>query len=90
MKANHHFELAAMAENEMARIGFIEYSYGNMERAIKHWIISASAGDSKAMRTIQENFGGGFVQTDVYELALKAYKYCCEEMTSKAREDAAY
>jgi TPR repeat protein len=90
-KAIHHFELAAMAGHESARynLGCIEYDSGNMERALNHWIISASAGDKKSMASIQVEFDRGLVQTDAYELTLKAYNHSCEEMRSKAREDAA-
>jgi TPR repeat protein len=90
-KAIHHLELAAMAGHEAARynLGGIEYNSGNFERAIRHWSISASAGDSKSMTAIEEEFQKGLVRTDVYELTLKAYNDSCEEMTSKAREYAA-
>jgi TPR repeat protein len=90
-KAIHHYELAAMAGHEMARynLGVIEYKSGNMERAIKHWTISASAGQKKSMTAIQTSFDWGLVQTDAYELMLKVYTDSCEEMRSKAREDAA-
>jgi TPR repeat protein len=91
-KAIHHYELAAMAGHEMARydLGVIEYNSGNMERAIKHWTISASAGWSGSMTAIQEEFKRGHLQSDLFELTLKAYNDSCVEMRSKAREDAAY
>jgi TPR repeat protein len=91
-KGIHHFELAAMAGNELARfqLGRIEYESGNMERAIKHWIISASAGHSKSILWIKKSFERGHVQSDVYELTLKVYNDSCTEMRSKAREDAAF
>jgi TPR repeat protein len=56
-KAIHHFELAAMAGHEFARhnLGYIENKSGNMERAIKHWTISASAGDRKSMMMIENS-----------------------------------
>jgi TPR repeat protein len=91
-KAIHHFELAAMAGHAIARynLGYIEADSGNMERAMKHWTISASAGDSKSMTAIQTLFEEGNVRTDAYELTLKSYNHSCEEMRSKAREDAGY
>jgi TPR repeat protein len=51
-KAIHHLELAAMAGHETARynLGDMEDKSGNMERAIKHWMISASAGDSASAK----------------------------------------
>ena len=82
-----------MAGHETARfnLGYIEYSSsGNTERAIKHWMISASAGHRESMAVIRRPFKRGLVQTDAYELMLKAYNHSCEEMRSKVREDAAY
>ena len=89
-KGIHHSELAAMAGHEFARynLGCIEYESRNMERAMKHWKISASAGDSDSMTAIHQLFKMGCVQNDVYELTLKAHNDSCAEMRSKAREDA--
>jgi hypothetical protein len=60
-----------------------------MERAMKHWTISASAGDSKSMTAIHRSFIMGCVQNDVYELTLKAHNDAFAEMWSNAREDSA-
>ena len=89
-KGIHHSELAAMAGHELARynLGCIELKSGNMERAMKHWKISASAGDSDSMTAIHQLFKMGCVQNDVYELTLKAHNDAFAEMRSKGREDA--
>jgi hypothetical protein len=62
--------IAAMAGYESARfnLGCIEYNSGNMERAIKHWTISASAGCRDSMMAIQSEFEREIVQTDLFEL----------------------
>ena len=88
-KAIHHYELAAMAGHELARcrLGVIEYKFGNVERAIKHFMISASAGWSQAMEAIKFLFKKRHVKRDLYELTLQAYNDSCAEMRSKARED---
>ena len=46
-KATFHTEAAAMAGHEVARynLGITEARSGNLERAVKHWIIAASAGE---------------------------------------------
>jgi hypothetical protein len=46
-KAKFHYEAAAMAGRELARstLGTNEYQSGNLERALKHWTIAASAGN---------------------------------------------
>jgi TPR repeat protein len=51
-KAKIHYEAAAMAGHEAARcnLGTMEAQSGNMERAVKHFKIAASAGDYNAMQ----------------------------------------
>ena len=62
-KATFHFEAAAMAGNEVARfnLGAIESESGNMERAFKHWIMSASSGYCYAMQNLRTAFEDGLV-----------------------------
>ena len=50
-KARFHYEVAAMAGHETARInlGCLENDSGNIVRALKHWLIAASAGCFRAM-----------------------------------------
>jgi TPR repeat protein len=90
-KATHHFEIAASLGHEKARynLGWIEFESDRVDRAIKHWIISASSGHSGSMPDIQRAFKRGLIQTDVYEQTLKAYDVSCAEMRSKARDGAA-
>ena len=69
-KAKFHLEAVAMAGHEVARynLACIEAKPGDMEQAVKHWTIAASAGENGAMEflrmlfekgnsTIQLNFG---------------------------------
>lgn len=50
-KTKFHLEAAALAGNELARynVGCIEVNSRNLERAVKHYTIAASAGDYCAM-----------------------------------------
>jgi TPR repeat protein len=45
-KTKFHYEAAAMASHEVARynLACAEYNSGNIEGALNHWIIAASAG----------------------------------------------
>ena len=45
-KAKYYYEVAAMRGNAMARhnLGAMEEHSGNMDRAVKHWMIAAGAG----------------------------------------------
>ena len=54
-KASYYFELAAMGGIVPARynLGDNEEEAGNMNRALKHYMIAAGAGDSEALRQSQ-------------------------------------
>jgi len=77
-----------MAGHEEARsnLGTIEAQSGNMNRAVKHWIIAASAGHHIAMHMLREIFEEGIVSRDVMDLTLTAYNSSCKEMRSEARD----
>ena len=79
------------AGHEKARynLGWIEFELNRVDRAIKHWIISASSGHGGSMPEIQRAFERGLVKSYVYEQTLKAYDVSCAEMRSEARDVAA-
>ena len=87
-KANFHNEAAAMAGHEMARhnLGLMEYKSGNMERAVKHWAISASGGCYQSMHHLRESFEEGFVSRESIDSTLTAYNNSCAEMRSESRD----
>ena len=89
-KAKFHFEAAAMLGHEAARfnIGVLEYDYGNIERAVKHWTIGASAGDYDSMNHLRINFEEGYVSRESIDSTLTAYNNSCVEMRSEARDAA--
>ena len=87
-KAKFHFEAAAMAGHEVARnnLGCLELDSGNMERAIKHWIIAASAGEYLSMHALITCFEEGVVSRESVDSTLAAYNNSCAEMRSEARD----
>jgi len=87
-KAKFHFEAAAMAGDEVARInlGIMETRSGNVERGFKHWIIAASAREFDAMNHLRIGFEKGLVSRDTMDSTLKAYNNSCVEMRSEARD----
>ena len=87
-KAKFHYEAAAMAGHEMARynLGVMECNSGNMERAIKHWTIGASAGEFDAMNHLRIGFEMGIVSQESIDSTLAAYNNSCAEMRSEARD----
>jgi TPR repeat protein len=87
-KAKFYFEAAAMAGDEVARcnLGVMETQSGNIERAMKHWTIAASAGYYKAMFQLKICFEEGLVSRDSIDSILAAYNNSCVEMRSKDRD----
>ncbi len=79
-----------MTGHEVARnnLGTIEAQSGNMERAVKHWImISASAGHYDAMDNLLIAFNKGLgVSKDALTSTLATYNTACAEMRSEARD----
>ena len=87
-KTKFHYEAAAMLGDEVARnnLGCLEVKSGNMERAVKHLTIAASAGSYKAMFLLKTCFEEGYVSRESIDSTLAAYNSCCAEMRSEARD----
>jgi len=92
-KAGHYYELAAMNGCIQARhnLGGNEYEAGNLQKAMKHWMIAAKAGDKNALEWVKQGFMHGDVTKDVYEdiLLLRSHHERKNEMRSDEREEAA-
>jgi TPR repeat protein len=87
-KAKFHYEAAAMAGHEIARskLGFMEAESRNMEQAIKHWSIAASAGEYIAMHQLRLYFEKDYVSRESINSTLTAYNNACAEMRGEARD----
>jgi TPR repeat protein len=87
-KAKFHTEAAAMAGHELARfnIGTMEAQSGNVERALKHWMIAASAGEYISMQNLLIALKKGMVSRNQIDSTLAAYNNSCVEMRSEARD----
>ena len=90
-KATYHGQLAAMAGNVQARynLGCDEGNAGNMDRAYKHWMISANDGCDKSMKEVQEGYKRGLVTKDDNAKTARAYGTSIDEMKSDDRDRAA-
>ena len=90
-KAKHFYELAAMNGDVDARhnLGCDEVDAGNYHRAMKHYIISAKAGNKKSLDIFKGGFMNGFVTKDEYANTLRAYQKIQNEMKSDMRTKAA-
>jgi TPR repeat protein len=87
-KVKFHLEAAAMAGHEVARynLGCMEVKSRNMERAVKHWTIAASAGCFRAMGDLLIALKKGDVSRESIDSTLVAYNASCAEMRSEARD----
>ena len=87
-KAKFHYEAAAMAGYEVPRynIACMEAESRNMDRAVKHLRIAASAGHYNAMHQLRTLFEQGIISRESIKSTLKAYNNSCAEMRSEARD----
>jgi hypothetical protein len=87
-KAKFHYEAAVMAGHDSARsnLGRMEGNSGNIEQAIKHWIIGASAGCYCSMKNLIFVFKKGLVSRESIDSTLTAYNNSCVEVRSEARD----
>ena len=84
-KAKYYYELAATGGNVKGRynLGKLEKRAGNVDSAVKHWMISAAAGDDNSMKAIHD----GYTYDDI-EKAWHAHKKARNEMKSEQRDAA--
>jgi len=90
-KAEHYCELAAIGGSATARynLGNKEYRAGNMDRALKHFMIAVRGGYHKPLQMIQELYLNGYVTKEDYTKALQAYQAYLGEIKSDQRDKAA-
>jgi len=89
-KEVHHLEEAAIGGHPSARcgLGFHEYDNGNIERAVKHWIIAAAQGHDDSIKFLLEGFKRGFVSKENLAAALRAHQAAVNSAKSPQREAA--
>jgi len=90
-KAKHYYELGAMRGDAAARhnLGVSEKQAGNMERALKHYMIAASGGVSHSLDMIKKMYSNGDATKEDYTKALQSYQEYLSEIKSKQRDAAA-
>ena len=90
-KAKYYYEIAAVGGDIISRnnLGCLEAQEGNMDRAMKHFIISAAAGHDKSLKAMQQGYLDCHATKDDFEKALRAHKESKDEMKSEQREAAA-
>jgi len=90
-RAAYHMKLAAIGGHEVARhaLGMIELESGNIDRAMKHFMIAARSGFDESLKGVGEGCKGGFVTKDEYTSTLRSYQNIRNEMKSDQRTKAA-
>ena len=90
-KVVHYWELAAMGGHRMARhnLGVYEQVAGNMDRALKHFMIAVSCGLKDSLDIIILMYKYGDATKDDYAKALRSYQACLNAVRSDQRDEAA-
>ena len=90
-KRVYHLEEAAIRGHPYARhnLGWYEESNGEIDRAVKHWIIAANLGFDNSIQALKECYKDGFVRKDDFAAALRAHHAAVDAMKSPQREAAA-
>ena len=90
-KARHYYELAAMGGSVTARynLGVLEEQKGDMDRALKHWMIAVRSGEMDSMDQIKRFYSNGDVTKEDYMQALRLYQEYLGEIKSEQRDKAA-
>ena len=89
-KYTHHLEEAAIGGHPGARfiLGLEENQNGNIDRAVKYWIIAATQGQDESIKMLLKSFEGGFVEKEDLAAALRAHKAAVDATKSPQRAAA--
>ena len=90
-KGISYVESAAMQGDASSRhlLGIIEMENDQIDRAVRHFLISAKMGLKESLDEIKDMFAKGHTTKDQYVECLKGYQDAVEEMKSPQREEAA-
>ena len=87
-KAMHYFELAALGGCVRGRYSLGVYA-GNVERALKHFMIAVRDGHADSLKNIKELYSDGHATKEDYSKALQLYQIYLGEIKSEQRDEAA-
>ncbi len=89
-KMFHHLGEAAIGGHPKARhlLGKKELENGNIDRAVKHWIIAAKQGEEKSIKLLMLAFKDGFISKDLLAATLRAHQAAVDATKSPQRETA--
>ena len=87
-KGQKYLEEAAKLNNVPARsvLGNVEAQDENVDLAIRHWKLAATAGEELSVKMLWKFFFGGKLEKAELEETLRAHKEACDSMNSEERE----
>jgi len=97
-KARHYYELTAIGGDVEARFnlgydelqaGLEEVNKGNIDRAVKHFLIAVGGGCAKSLEKIKDLYKYELATKDDYTKALRSYQAYLSEIKSRQRDEAA-
>ena len=76
---------------DRSNLGGTEVLAGNIDRALKHFMIAAGGGSNESLKAIKQMYSNGYATKDDYANALRAYQTYLGEVKSDDRDkDAAF
>ena len=86
----YHWQQAAIGGDAVSRsnLGNFELNAGNIDRAVKHWMIAASSGHKKSLNNVRLGFMNGNATKAQYETALRDHQAYIDEVKSYQRDVA--
>ena len=90
-KTEHYWELAALSGNVQARnnLGATEQIIGNVDRALKHFMIAIEGGNKMSLESIKQLYIIEHATKEDYTKALGKYQAYLDEVKSNQRDKAA-
>ena len=83
-------EQAAIGGHVFARhnLGVVEEQNGNIERAVKHYIVAANLGFHLSMEALKKCYQEGMISKDDFASVLRAHQAALGAMKSPQRDEA--
>jgi len=89
-KVMYHWGKAAIGGHPIARhnLAVIERGNGNMERAVKHFIIAANLGNEGSMKELWKHYSAGNITKEELDATLRTHQTAIDAMKSEQRDAA--
>ncbi len=87
-KGVYHLEQAAIGGHPAARynLGCLDERDGQLDRAVKHWIIAANLGHDNSLKALKVSYREGLVSKEDFAAVLRAHQAAVDATKSPQRE----